>query len=348
MATYIDHPLTNGDPDAIVFVTQNRNPGGGPGTDNDHAIGMRYSTRSGKWTVFNQNLVDMPTGAAFNILVPSTDEGAYVHEAAPGTTTDHATYLLHPLTNSNSGAIMFVTQNWNPGGVGGIYNDHPIGVWYSIWVDRWAIVNEDVFDLPEGAAFNVLVPRVDTRVFVHSATADNTTDNNTYIDHPLTNGDPDAILFVTHNVNPGGGPVTYNDHEIGVWYATYEEKWGIFNQDQAPMPEGAYFNVLVASEGSHTFFHTTTVTNTAGNYTLIYHPLTDQNPCALLFVTQNWNPGGGAGGGVNDHPIGVRYFSGPQKWAIFHQDLAHMPAGIAFNVLVIVHRVYLPVVVRGT
>ncbi|MBU1877357.1 MAG: hypothetical protein KJ734_00240, partial [Chloroflexi bacterium] len=40
------------------------------------------------------------------------------------------------------------------------------------------------------------------------------------------------------------------------------------------------------------FVHTTTAANTSGNYTYIDHPLTNNNPNAIVLVTQNWNPGG--------------------------------------------------------
>jgi hypothetical protein len=82
--------------------------------------------------------------------------------------------------------------------------------------------------------------------FVHTATAANTSGNHTYIDHPLTNNNPNAIVLVTQNYNPGGGSGTYNDHPIGVWYSNSAQKWSIFNQDNtSSMPDGADFNVIV-------------------------------------------------------------------------------------------------------
>jgi hypothetical protein len=89
----------------------------------------------------------------------------------------------------------------------------------------------------DGAAF--------ADVFVHRATGDTISANSTFIDNPLTNGNPDAVLIVTQNWNPGGGGGTYNDHEIGVWYESEREQWAIFNQDRDPMTEGAAFNVAV-------------------------------------------------------------------------------------------------------
>ena len=52
---------------------------------------------------------------------------------------------------------MSVTQNWNPGGGPGVYNDHPVGLLYDEDVQKWAIENRDGARMPDGAAFNVAV-----------------------------------------------------------------------------------------------------------------------------------------------------------------------------------------------
>lgn len=85
----------------------------------------------------------------------------------------------------------------------------------------------------------------DTPVFIHRATAENTTNNYTLIDHPLINGDPDALLFVTQNWDAAGAPGVYNAHPVGVFYQNGSSQWAVFNEDAAAMPNGAAFNVLV-------------------------------------------------------------------------------------------------------
>jgi hypothetical protein len=348
--TLIDHPLTNGNPNAILFVTQNWNPGGMGITYNDYPIGVWYYHGEQKWAIFNQDETStMPIDAAFNVFIATTDSATFVHTATVGNIVGHYTFIDHPLTNDNPNAIVFVTQNWNPGGVGDTYNDHPIGVWYSSASQKWAIFNQDSASMPDGAAFNVLIPAVDTSVFVHIARATNITDNYTLIDHPLTNDNPNAIVFVTQNWNPGGGETgTYNDYPIGVWYDSSAQKWSIFNQDDtSTMPVDAAFNVLVTAADTSVFVHTATSGNSVYNFTRIDHPLTNSNPNAIVFVTQNWNPGG-VGGTYNDYPIGVWYNHGEQEWDIFNQDeTSTMPIDAAFNVMVIVYRVYLPLVLRG-
>ena len=85
-------------------------------------------------------------------------------------------------------------------------------------------------------------------VFIHHATPENISANSTYLDTPLTDGNPNAVLMVTHNWNPGGSSGKYNDHPIGVWYDPDRGKWAIFNQDLAAMAVGADFNVAVLKE----------------------------------------------------------------------------------------------------
>jgi hypothetical protein len=92
----------------------------------------------------------------------------------------------------------------------------------------------------EGATFD--------SAFVHRATPENISENSTYLDNPLVNGDPNVVLYVTQNWNPGGGSGTYNNHPIGVWYDDSRQRWAIFNQDREPMPDGVAFNVAVLEE----------------------------------------------------------------------------------------------------
>jgi hypothetical protein len=85
-------------------------------------------------------------------------------------------------------------------------------------------------------------------VFIHRAAPDNISGNSTYLNHPLINEDPNVILYVTQNWNPGGEGDTFNDHATGVWFDAERQRWAIFNQDREPMPEGAAFNVAVLEE----------------------------------------------------------------------------------------------------
>ena len=84
-------------------------------------------------------------------------DSVFVHRATTESISSNSTYLDNRLINGNPDAILSVTQNWNPEGADGTYNDHCVGVWYDGPTGRWAIFNEDRAEMPEGAAFNVVV-----------------------------------------------------------------------------------------------------------------------------------------------------------------------------------------------
>jgi hypothetical protein len=166
--------------------------------------------------------------------------------------------------------------------------------------------------------------------FIHTATVENTSysSQSTLIDHAELNNNPNALLLVTQNWNPGGVGDVYNDNSIGVWYTG--TKWAISNQSLISMPVDAAFNVRIITELADASLQTSTVENTSysSQSTVIDHAELNNNPNALLLVTQNWNPGN-VGFVYNDNPIGVWYTG--TKWAIFNQGFTAMPVGAAFN-----------------
>lgn len=82
------------------------------------------------------------------------------------------------------------------------------------------------------------------------------------------------------------------------------------------------------------FTHRASAGNTSGHITTITHPQTNGDPNAILIITPNWNPRN-TGGTYNNHATGVYYDPASSKWTIFNQDLAAIPAGAAFNVMVV-------------
>ena len=177
-------------------------------------------------------------------------------------------------------------------------------------------------DSPDGPAI--------ASAFVHRATPGNSQGDYTYLDDPSANGDPDAVLLVTAALDQEDN--VYNDRNIGVWYEPNRQRWAIFNQDLAPIPPGAAFNVIVLRTPEEAVYRATP-DNTVANSTYIDHPRANGNPGAVLQITQNWNPGGG-GGVYNDHPVGVNYDPDVRRWVVYNKDLATIPRGAVFNVAV--------------
>jgi O-glycosyl hydrolase len=238
--TEIDDASTNDNPEAIVLVTPNWNPPGQSGIYLNHPIGVWYT--GSRWAIFNQDFGSMPQGASFNVQILNAGRNAFVHTATSSNTQSNWTEIDHARTNNNPEAIVLVTPNWNPHGQGGVYLNHPIGVWYT--GSRWAIFNQDGAGIPQGASFNVQILNAGTDAFVHRATTSNIDGDYTWIDHARTNNNPEAIIFVTPNLSPPGmGGGVYLNHSIGVWYTG--SRWAIFNQDIASMTQGPAFNVLI-------------------------------------------------------------------------------------------------------
>ena len=81
--------------------------------------------------------------------------------------------------------------------------------------------------------------------FRHVSTVSNVSGNLTRINHPQTNLDPDAMLFVTHVFAAGA---TVYTPALGVYYDNVSGKWTIFDEDLSTMHAGAIFNVLVVKQ----------------------------------------------------------------------------------------------------
>lgn len=204
-------------------------------TDTQPAAGIGPTTVQETTPVEETTAVEEPPAAAF------------VHRATSETVVANSTYVDHPLADENPNAILSVALASEPGE--NPDDVHNIGVWYDAnrRGGRWAIFNQDLAPMSEGKTFDVTVLEEPSReAFVHRATPANTADNRTYVDHPSTNGNPDAVLSVTPNWNPGGDAGLYVDHPARVRYDAEEERWAILNRDRAPMPEGAAFNVALS------------------------------------------------------------------------------------------------------
>lgn len=98
-------------------------------------------------------------------------------------------------------------------------------------------------ELDNGA---IRVAGTNKAAFTHTATvANKLSANGTDVDNPMCNGDGNCFLFVTQKLGAG---VVYNNSPIGVYYNSSRSKWEIFNQNNAAIPTGAIFNILVIKQ----------------------------------------------------------------------------------------------------
>ncbi len=199
----------------------------------------------------------------------------FVHRATPANTSLNSTYLDNPLTNGNPDALVLATPNWNPGGGSGVNDNHHIGVSYDPAVSKWAVFNQDLAPMPDGAAFNVEVAPVSPSAFVQVADFANTYTYATFFNSYLTNGNPDALVFAASNKTPRGGIAPYDAHAIGVYYHDSFTKWAVFNQDLAALPIETAFNVEIVPAGLSAFVQRAAPANTTANVTFIDNPTTN-------------------------------------------------------------------------
>ena len=259
----------------------------------------------------------------------------FVWTAPPVSLNVPWTIINNAATNGAPNALLFVTPSYDANGVCGcVIDSAPVGVLWLSGAQQWGIVNEDLSTMPTGASFNVLVvPKATSNVFATSVTSLNTVANGMTISSKAINGKSNALLQVTENVTS-----TINAHPIGVVYGLGSggNLWDIQNVDNATMPIGATFNVLVGakpSNGGKAVLLTGTLTNTVFDVTFVSNSETNGNPNAVVFETQNADPGLNFGSG-DVAPIGVEM--GPTYiLGVFNEDGSAMPSTTHyFNLLI--------------
>ncbi|MCU0499696.1 MAG: hypothetical protein MUF87_20285 [Anaerolineae bacterium] len=239
----------------------------------------------------------------------------------------------HPLLNDNDAAIVFATPLYQVPGTT-VFNEfnQPFGVWYN--AGRWTVYNQgSAISMSPfvDASFMLQVQGLSPNVFRHTTSAGNVSADATYLNHPLTNSAPSAMVFVTPTYFSGA--TTYNNQNIGVFYDTTGARWGIYNQSGAAMPVGTGFNVQVLSADSYTYLHTVNSGNrragTQDHITNLNHFALNNNPRARFTVTQRYNPTGTV---RNTNAIGTWYDASAGVWTIFNQDSDQLPLNALFNI----------------
>jgi hypothetical protein len=328
--TLLDHPSLNGNPDARILVAARDGAVWAP----DENLGVWY-TWDGRWSIFLQDrAAPMPVGATFNVLVLPDDGTSFVHTVTESSPV--FAYIDDPRLNGKGWILPHLTQVWNPGGAGGVYNDHPALMWYDQGREQWAIKNADSEAVPAGSSFNIFVPPTPSFAFEHQVIRGYWP--MTFVEHELLDGSPAPILLETPNLAPRGGGGVPNPRPTGVYFEHRlgSGTWGILNQDTTTsLPAGATSNLFQPPMDVRTFVHQAMPENTSRNSTNLDHPTTDRHSEAIVFVTQQWAPGDEPFVGIyNDHNIGVWWNELEMDWEIFNQDGSPLRAGASFNVFV--------------
>lgn len=249
--TQVDHPLLDDHPDARVFVTQNWNPPGGSSVYNPHYFGVLYDVfmGDGRWKIYNSDLVAMPLGAAFNVVVAGPETETFLHLTHNDNINNRASFLdcdYGPIyICSQSGLRLIFSPVKNPVGISGGHFDHPASILYSS--PSWAVVTENspLEVMPAGVFFWLLAGAnqfdalAQGRSFTHTANGANSSFNWTELDSPHLNLNPRAVFLISRN-----GPAEENHpHSLGVFYGG--GRWNIFHEDGMSMILESRFHVFV-------------------------------------------------------------------------------------------------------
>jgi hypothetical protein len=146
--------------------------------------------------------------------------------------------------SSNSASGVFGSSGTSAGVFGSAFSSGGVAVWAQAAGTSTTALKID------GGAIQVLGAGIgtSTTVFVHRATSDNIEPGNTHrttITHPMTDGDPNAILILTPNYNPSQTGNILDAHPVGVFYNSLLSKWQIFHEDLAAIVVNDAWNVLV-------------------------------------------------------------------------------------------------------
>lgn len=278
-----------------------------------------------RWFVLACTLLLVMSSAVAQIQSISN---ALFHFTQASNLQGNGSFINQPFTNANPSAVLFVnkraytTPNAQTAPVGVFYNTQP-------HPDQWQIVNlNPSVNMTSGLTFTVKVMGRGQTVFVHAVSAQNLTGFNnhmTVLDHPFLNNQPNAKPIVTQLVANG----LYNTAEVGLAYSAAINRWQIVNQNSAPMPLGAQFNVYVPMDNGLNFVHTVSAQNVSADpsATVLSHPLLANDQAGLLF-TYATVPAGSTFS--LDAPLASDYANG--AWRIRRLDGLPMPVGARFHV----------------
>ncbi|MEC4005757.1 hypothetical protein OX283_013885 [Flavobacterium sp. SUN052] len=212
----------------------------------------------------------------------------------------------NPLTNNNPDLILIVTVDF--GVIGPRFNDA-----YSVFFfdNKWIINTPNPAGIPENTKFNILAVPRGTNAFVHTSRP--TSSNNTTIDNPLLNGNPNAKFLITK-------ASFRNTKEVGIAYAPTINKWTILNLDLSLFAVNSY-NIVI----DNTIFIASATTVSSNNFT-INNSTTNDGTNNLVFTTPLFQ------GVANANATGVWFNA--NRWKIFNQNASiAMPVNAKYMVL---------------
>ncbi|MFK5983190.1 MAG: T9SS type A sorting domain-containing protein [Flavobacteriaceae bacterium] len=180
--------------------------------------------------------------------------------------------------------------------------------------------------------FIISIINAQDKIYVHTATAANSSGHITTIDHPDLNGNPNAGIVYKHVWNPNNATGVFNDNIDGLWYDG--SQWTIFNEDINTMVDGAQYFIYIAADPADVITHVADVAHqgAAPSFTEIDHPLlNDNNPGPYAIMSNYWNPFST----YNSFNYGFWYDPSTNRRNIYTENGSTIPENTAFKLLVI-------------
>ena len=150
-STFLSDEGLNNNPKAILIVEADDYAR----KINPHPVGVWYT--GSQWAIFNQDMAAMPAGVTFNITWNNPDANAFYQKLSKGNPGNGKMIIDNPSLNNNPSASFYVSQVWNPEGIGGVYNNSDIIVEYDKQFGKWTVKNINGGSLPDGSAYNILI-----------------------------------------------------------------------------------------------------------------------------------------------------------------------------------------------
>jgi hypothetical protein len=227
--------------------------------------------------------------------------------------------LAHPSLDATQSARALVTPNWS---LGSVTNNVPFGVFYDTTSLLWAVYNQNIATMPNGAGYSAMTPAPGTGLFLHQVAPSGPTLSEAVLDNSAVNDLPDQIVVATSNWNPSTPTGVYNNHNISVAYGV-DNRWRIGNSDGVAFLNSAAFNVYAQPPSISAFRHYVSAGNSNATSSEIDNSRLNGNRCAELMVTPLSSYG--------NRQFDVFYNTATGRWRIFSSTT--MPVGAEFNVV---------------
>lgn len=168
------------------------------------------------------------------------------------------------------------------------------------------------------------------KIYVHTATAANSSFNGTVIDHPDLNSNPNAKIVFSHFWTG-----TYNNNVSGLWYRSSDGRWIIYNENSTvDMVIGSKYNIFIA-DVAEVFTHVASTANqgTSNTNTLLDHPLLNgDDPGPFAVFSNYFNPNEVFNNYNHGFVFDTTLFN---NRLLYNENFSVIPENAAFKVLVV-------------